>query len=103
MLVGHTLDKIDGHLGMDQAPILPSPSPLFRNIHHGQIEHFQQAIIGRKHRFGLGNLTQLAVKALNCVGGIDQSSYGIRILEIRTQICPVVPPGLRNFRVFLSS
>ena len=37
VLLGHTLGKVDGHLGMDQAPVLPSSSPLFGNIHHGQI------------------------------------------------------------------
>ena len=37
VLLGHTLGKVDGHLGMDQAPVLPPSSPLFGNIHHGQI------------------------------------------------------------------
>lgn len=65
MLLGHTLGKLDGHLGVDQAPILPTSGPFFRNVHHDQIQHFQQAVIGRKHRFGLGHLVQLAVEALD--------------------------------------
>ncbi len=54
MLLRHTLGKIDGHLGADQAPVLPLPSPLFRNVHHSQIQHFQQAVIDGKDGFGLG-------------------------------------------------
>ena len=34
VLLGHTLGKVDGHLGRDQAPVLPSSGPFFRNIHH---------------------------------------------------------------------
>lgn len=69
MLLGHTLGKVDGHLGMDDTPVLPPPSPLFRNVYHGQIQHFPQAVIGGKDRFSLGHLAELAVKALNGVGG----------------------------------
>ena len=65
MLFGHAPGKVDGHLGVDQAPILPPSGPLFRNVHHGQIQHFQQAVIGGKDRFGLCHLAQLAVEALD--------------------------------------
>ena len=65
MLLGHTLGKLDGYLGVDQAPILPTSGPFFRNVHHDQMQHFQQAVIGRKHRFGLGHLMQLTVGALD--------------------------------------
>ena len=73
VLLGHTLGKVDGHLGVDQAPVLPPSGPLFRNIHHGQIQHFQQAVIGGKDGLGLGHLAELAVEALNGIGGIDWS------------------------------
>ena len=72
VLLGHTLGEIDRHLCMDHAPVLPPAGPLFGNIHHGQIQHFQQAVISRKYGFGLGHLAQLAVEALNGIGGIDQ-------------------------------
>ena len=71
VLLRHTLGKVDSHLGMDQAPVLPPSSPLFRNIHHSQIQHFQQAVIGGKDGLGLNHLAQLAVKTLNGVGDID--------------------------------
>ena len=74
MLLGHTLGKVDGHLGVDQAPVLPPSGPFFCNIYHSQIQHFQQTIISWKHRFGLGYLAQLAVETLNGIGGIDLRS-----------------------------
>ena len=86
---------------MNQAPVLSPSGPFLRNIHHGQIQHFQQTVIGRKYRFCLGHLAQLAVKALNGVGGVDQSSYLLRVFEICAQIGLIGPPGLGNFRVFL--
>ena len=121
MLLGHTLGKIDGHLGVDQAPVLPPSSPLFRNVHHSQIQHFQQAVIGGKDGLGLGHLAQLAVETLNGIGGVDQlghlaqlavetlngiggvdqPAHLLGVLEIGAEIGPVGPPGLGDFRVFL--
>ena len=103
MLFGHALGKVDCHLGVNQAPILSPSSPFFRNVHHGQIQHFQQAVISGKHRFGLGHLAQLAVETLNGVGGVDQPAYLLGILEVATEIGPVGTPGLGDCRVFLVS
>ena len=50
---------------MDHAPALPPAGPLFGNVHHGQIQHFQQAVISGEYGFGLGHLAQLAVEALD--------------------------------------
>ena len=94
--VRRTLCEADRQLGVDDAPILAPPSPFLGNIHHGQIQHFQQAVIGGKDGLGLGHLTKLAVKALNGVGGIDQSPDFLRILEISAEIGPVIPPGAGN-------
>ena len=101
MLLGHTLGKVEGHLGVDDTPVLPPSGPLFRNIYHSQIQHFQQTVIGGKDGFGLGHLAQLAVETLNGVGGVDQAPYLLGILEVGTEICPVGSPGLGDFRVFL--
>ena len=60
-LLRHALSEVDSHLGVDHTPVLPPAGPLFRDIHHGQIQHFQQAVIGGKDGFGFGHLTQLAV------------------------------------------
>ena len=100
MLLRYTLGKIDGYLSVDQAPVLPPPSPLFRNVHHGQIQHFQQAVIGGKDGLGLGHLAQLAVETLDGIGGIDQPAHLLGVLEIGAEIGPIGPPGLGDFRVF---
>ena len=86
---------------MDHAPVLPSASPFLRNIHHGKIQHFQQAVIRRKHRFCLGHFPKLTVEALDGVGRIDQAANLLGALEIGAEIRPVIPPGLRDFGVFL--
>ena len=87
---------------MDQAPILPPSGPLFRNVHHGQIQHFQQAVIRGKDRLGLGHLAQLAVKPLNGIGGVDQPAHLLGVLKIGAEIGPARPPGLEIFGYFLS-
>ena len=35
VLLRHTLDKIDSHLGVNSAPVLPPSGQFFRNVHHG--------------------------------------------------------------------
>ena len=79
---------------MDHAPVLPPSRPLFRDVHHRQIQHFQQAVVCGKHRFGLGHLAQMATETLYGVGGIDQPAYLLRVLEICTQIGPVQCPKI---------
>ena len=64
----------------------------FRNIHHSQIWHFQQAIIGGKDACGLSHLAQLAVETINDIGGIDQPTHLLGVLEIGAEIGPIGPP-----------
>ena len=71
----HALGEVDSYLGVDHTPVLPPAGPLLRDIHHGQIQHFQQAVIGGKHGFGFGHLAQLAVETLNGVGGVNQPPH----------------------------
>ena len=101
MLLGYPHGEVNRHLGVDHAPVLPPTDSLFGNIHHGQIQHFQQAVVGGEYRFGLGYLAQLAVEAFNVIGSIDQPSDLLGILEVGAQIGLVVPPGLGDFGVFL--
>lgn len=70
----HAIRKEYSQLSVDHAPVLPSASPFLRDIHHGQIEHFQQAVIRGKHGFCLGHFPELAVEALDGVGRIDQAA-----------------------------
>ena len=97
----HAIREEYSQLRVDHAPVLPSASPFLRNIHHGKIQHFQQTVIRRKHGFCLGHLPKLAVKALDGIGRIDQTANLLGVLEIGAEIRPVIPPGLRDFGVFL--
>ena len=47
---------------------------------------FQQAVIGGKDKFGLGHLAQLAVEAIDGVGGVNQPPHLLRVLEIGAQV-----------------
>ena len=71
------------------------------SVHHRQIQHFQQAVIRGEHGFGFGHLPKLTVEALYGVGGINQSPHLLRVLKVGAQVGPVLPSGLRYFRVFL--
>lgn len=100
-LVRHSVCEIDCQLRMDHAPILASARPFLGNVHHGQVQHFQQAVICGENGLGLGHFPQLAVKALNGVGGVDQPAYLLKILEVSTQIGPVILQGDGDFGIFL--
>ena len=86
---------------MDQAPILSAASPLFRDVHHGQIQHFQKAVIGWEHGFSFGHLAKLTIEFLNGIGRVNQPPHFLGIFEVGAEIGPVVPSGLRNPGVFL--
>ena len=86
---------------MNHAPVLSAVGPLFRDVDHRQIQHFEKAVIGRKHGFRLGYLPKLTVKAFDRVGRINQPPKCLRKLKISAEICPVIPSRLRNLRILL--
>ena len=59
---------------MDLSPILTVSRPFLGDIYHGQIQHFQETVIGWKYRLGFGDFPELAVKSFDGVGRIDQAS-----------------------------
>lgn len=61
--IRHSVIKVDRQLDVDHIPVLASASPLFRNVHHRQIQHFQKAIVCRENRLCFGHFTKLPVKA----------------------------------------
>ena len=93
LLPGHPVGVIDRQLGMNDAPILPPSRPFLRDVHYGEIQHFQQAVIRRKNRLGFGDLAKLAIEAFDGVGRVDQPANLLRELEIRAQIRPVFSLG----------
>ena len=70
-------------LGVDNAPIPAFARPFFVMSIMAKLQHFQEVVTGREHRFCLGNLTQLAVESLNGVDGINQRPNLLRRLKIR--------------------
>ena len=96
--VRHAIREECSQLSLVHAPVLPSASPFLCNIHHGKMQHFQQAFIRGKHRFCLGHLPKLTVEALNGIGRMDQSANLLGVLELGVEIRPDVPlqdPGLK--------
>ena len=92
LLSGQPVGEEDFKLRMDQAPILATTSPLFRDVHRRQVQHFQEAVVGREDGLGLGDLAELAVKALNGVGRVDDPADLSGVLEIGAQPRPILPP-----------
>ena len=74
LLVGHSILKIDRQIRVNSAPILTSASPLFRDVHHCQIQHLKQAVIRREDGLCFGYLAKLAVEAFYRIGRINQPS-----------------------------
>ena len=51
LLIRHPILEVDCQLDMNHAPVLSAAGPLFRDVDHRQIQHFEKAVIGRKHGF----------------------------------------------------
>ena len=77
---------------MDLTPILTVACLFLWDIHHSQIQHFQETIVGRKYRLGFGDLSELTVKSFDGIGRIDQTPDRFRILKISRKIRPVILP-----------
>ena len=86
---------------MDLSPILTVSRPFLGDIYHGQIQHFQETVIGWKYRLGFGDFPELAVKSFNRVRGIDQTADFLRIFEVGAEVCPVFPPRLCDLGIFI--
>lgn len=78
------------------------PIPFLGNVYHGQIQHFQQTVIGWEDGLGFNYLAQLTDKALNGVGDINQPPDFMGILEISAEVGPIIPPGAGNLGIFLA-
>jgi len=84
---------------MDESPILPPASPFFSDVHGCKIKHLEQAVVTGEYRFAFGHLTELAIEALDRIGGIDELPDFAWILEIGGQLWPAIAPGFRDFRI----
>ena len=87
---------------MNLPPVLASASPFFGNIYHGEVEHFEQAVVSRENAFVFGDFSELTVESLDGIGRINQGSDFFGVFEICRQIRPIRPPRNGDFRVFFA-
>ena len=92
VLFWYPVAVVDYELSIDLAPVLTATCPLFRDVLHSQIQHFEKAIIGRKYRLCLSHFLELSVEAFYGIGRIDQLTQLLRELEIGAEIRPVLIP-----------
>lgn len=74
LLLGYPVGVIDCKLNVNDAPILPLSDLFFRNVHHGEIQHFRQVVIRRENRIGFCDLGELAIEPFDGIGRIDHSA-----------------------------
>ena len=94
MLFGYPVAVVDHKLSVDAAPVLTATGPLFRDVLHSQIQHFEKAVISGKYRLCLSYFFQLTVEAFYGIGRIDQISELLWKLEVSAEIRPVFVPRL---------
>ena len=46
LLIRHPILEVDCRLGINHAPVLSAAGPIFRDVDHCQIQHFEKAVIG---------------------------------------------------------
>ena len=102
LLLRHAISVIYGELSVNHAPIHAPTRPFLRDIHRGQIQHFQQAVVRREHGFRFGDLPKLAVESFNRIRRIDQPANLLRKFEVGAQIRPVFTPRRSNLRILLA-
>jgi hypothetical protein len=56
-------------LRIDKPPVPASANPFFGDVHGGQIEHFEQAVVVGKNDLAFGDFSELAVEPLNGIRG----------------------------------
>ena len=99
-LIRHPVSVKDRQLSVYDGLVLPRSCPLFRNVKHSQVQHFEQAVVFRENGFGLGHFAKLTIEAFNCVCRIDQPAELLRELEVGAQVRPVRPPRDGDLGVF---
>lgn len=81
---------------MDHTPAQPVSGSLSGNVHHGQIQHLQKAVVRLEYGFSLFYILQLAVESLNNIGDVNQLPYLLRMFETGIEAHLVVPLGPGN-------
>ena len=74
-------------------PVSRSADPFFRNVDHGQIQHFKQRVIRWENGFGFCYFPELTIEILDGIRRIDHRADLRRVLEVSGKLGPVVLPG----------
>ena len=99
---GQAVLKHELELRQNHVPISTSGGPVPDNFPAGQAGHFSQGIIVGDAGLVPGNLTELAVEALNDIGRVyDFPNLG-RICEKGAQNIPIIFPAFHTGGVLLS-
>ena len=53
MLFGYPVTVVNDQLSVDSTPVLTATGPLFRDVLHSQIQHFEKTVISRNTDFAL--------------------------------------------------
>ncbi len=85
-LFRHSVGAVHSQLGVNDSPVLSAAGPFFRDIQHGQIQHFQQAVVRGRNSLGFCHFAKLTVEAFYCVGRIDEPPKLFRKFETGAQV-----------------
>ena len=98
----HSLPEVDMELGSSNCPILYGLRPLLLNAVYSAENEFEQGVFGSESAFSFCVFSDLAMEALDSIGGIDYPPDFTGIFEIGRKVFPVILPGGEDGRVFLS-
>jgi hypothetical protein len=56
---------------MNLTPVPTAAGPLFCDVDHCKIKHFEKAIVSRKNTFVFGDFSELAIKSIDSVGCVN--------------------------------
>jgi len=73
---------------MYPSPILSPSGPFFSDIHHCQVQHFQEAVIRGEYRLAFGHFAELAIESFDSIGGVDQCFLQVKIPHFCINISP---------------
>ena len=84
-----TLCKADRQLIANARPVRHWGRPFPADVPVHQEQQLARGFVGRKRAFGLGDLAQLPIVALDTIDGVDQSSDLGAIVKHGRQILPM--------------
>jgi hypothetical protein len=92
--VWKSVGEKDVQLVKDVSPERDGHRPFCLKALHGQEHEFEDRLIVREDASGLDRLAKAAVHRFNGVRGVDETPEFGHEAEHRTDLCPVVAPGI---------